>query len=434
MNTTGVVRRIAEVASGIVFRSVEVRRVGAEPTGPVLVLANHGGGLADILTVIEACGRFPRFLARDVIWRVPVARSVIRAARAIPVHRREDHQGAADNRGMFADAHRALADGDLLAIYPEGESVPEPRLAPLRTGAARIALGALAQGTDTTIVPMGLHYYDVSVLRGRCFIDIGPPLVMSEVLASIPDHGEVSDQNRPLVHAVTEVFARHLAAVVDEYDDWEQRRRFEAAAAIYLRRDLPDHSDPVNFERIAVVANAIARAPEQARNDVDVATRALAAELELLNVPLEMLPRVQLAGPRIAAQGGLVLALLPAAAYGMVVNGLPMLALRAVSLTGMAPATAASVKPAVAALTFPTVWTLVGRAAMHRWGLWPGLAVTLAGPVSLIAAVGVAERLQLMLELGRATRRFAGPVMDQVKAAAGRVDAAVAVAVDAAGA
>ncbi|MDQ1250537.1 MAG: PlsC protein [Actinomycetota bacterium] len=431
MDATSAVRHIAGVASGVVFRSVEIRRAGAEPRGAVLVLANHGGGLADILAVIDACSRFPRFLARDVIWKVPVARSVISAARAIPVHRREDHRGTADNQGMFADAHLALADGDLLAIYPEGESVPEPRLAPLRTGAARIALGALAKGTDTTILPMGLHYYDVSVLRGRCFVDVGRPLLTSEVVAGLPDHGEVSDQNHQLVHAVTDVFARHLAAVVDEYDDWEQRRRYEAAATIYVRRDQLDRKAPAHFERIAVVANAIARAPAPLRAEVDLTTSALEAELELLGVPLEMLPKVQLAGPKIAAQVGLVLTLLPAAAYGMVINGLPMLALRAVSLTGMAPATAASVKPAVAAVTFPTMWTIVGRAATRQLGTWRGLAVAAAGPLSLVAAVRVAERLQLMRDLGRAARRAQGPLVEQLQAAASRVDEAVSAAVDA---
>ncbi len=43
-----IVDALVKAATDATFRSVEVRRVSAEPSGPVLVLANHGGGLGDI--------------------------------------------------------------------------------------------------------------------------------------------------------------------------------------------------------------------------------------------------------------------------------------------------------------------------------------------------------------------------------------------------
>lgn len=422
-------RRAADVASSVAFRSVEIRRRAAEPSGPVLVLANHGGGLADILAVIDACNRFPRFLARDVIWRFPIARQVMTYAGAIPVHRREDHQGNANNTGMFDDARAALVAGDLLAIYPEGESIDAPRLAPLRTGAARIALNAWANGVDVRVQPMGLHYFDVSVLRGRCFVDVGEPVAMSRVLADLGIGNDVSDADRDVVHQVTAAFAERLGVVADEYDGWEQRRTYLAAAAVYLNRMATRRGDASDYEQLASVANAIARAPADQRDRVDVSMTALEANLELLGMDIDQLPRVQLAGAKLAAQTSLVLALLPAAAYGMVVNGLPMLAIRAVSLTGMAPATAASVKPAVAAITFPAMWTIIGRAAVKELGVARGSLVAAAGPLSLYAAVAVSERLQLMRSIARLVRRGRGPVWQQVAATANDVEAAVALAI-----
>jgi hypothetical protein len=350
-------------------------------------------------------------------------------ARAIPVHRREDHQGDANNTGMFDDARDALAAGDLLTIYPEGESIDAPRLAPLRTGAARIALNAWAAGVDVWIQPMGLHYFDVSVLRGRCFVDVGAPFAVSSVLAELGITGEVSDADRDAVHRVTEVFATRLGAVADEYDGWEQRRTYLAAAAVYLNRTAANRGDASDYEQLASVANAIARAPADQRERVDVSMTALEANLELLGMDLDQLPRVQLAGARLAAQTSLVLTLLPAAAYGMVVNGLPMLAIRAVSLTGMAPATAASVKPAVAAITFPAMWTLLGRAAVKQLGVVRGSMVAAAGPLSLYAAVAVSERLQLMRSIARLMRRGHGPVWEQMAATSNDVEAAVATAI-----
>ena len=111
-----VIEALVDVATQASFRSVEVRRAEPEPRGPVLVVANHGGGLGDILTVIAGSRRFPRFLARDIIWRFPIARQVMDAVRAIPVSRRQDHGSAADNTGMFDAAYAGLQEDDLLAI------------------------------------------------------------------------------------------------------------------------------------------------------------------------------------------------------------------------------------------------------------------------------------------------------------------------------
>jgi hypothetical protein len=56
-------------------------------------------------------------------------------------------------------AGRGWPRGSHLALFPEGISHPGPELAPLRTGAARIALSAVAEGTEVLhIVPVGLLY------------------------------------------------------------------------------------------------------------------------------------------------------------------------------------------------------------------------------------------------------------------------------------
>ncbi len=398
-------RRVSKVLLDVVFRSVEVPRVQPVPDGPTLVLANHGGGLADILVLIDVCQRFPRFLARDLIWRVPLGASVMNAVGGIPVHRRADHGGTADNVGMFDSAFAGLAQGSLLAIYPEGESVPEPRLAPLRTGAARIALGALARGVDTTIVPMGLHYFDISVLRGRCFVDIGPAFSTSSVVAELGDCGEVSENNHQLVKAMTQVLAERLGDVVDEYDGWDQRRLYEAAASVFLQAHQGDPHEPLDYEAMAELAHAITQAPVEQQIDVANSMQGLRAELEILGVGLDMLPRVSMKGTKIAAQTGLTLALLGPAAYGAMLNAVPMGLIRAASMSGMAPATAATVKPAIAVVTFPAVWALAGLWGYRRFGVAGAVGMAASGPASLIATVRVAERAQLMFYLGRARRR-----------------------------
>ncbi len=42
--------------------------------GPVAAVSNHFGGLADAVLLVDASPRLPRIVARDVIWKVPIAR------------------------------------------------------------------------------------------------------------------------------------------------------------------------------------------------------------------------------------------------------------------------------------------------------------------------------------------------------------------------
>ncbi len=427
MRTATIIAKLSGFLSDVVFRSVEIRRRGPEPSGPTLVLANHGGGLADILLAVDSTSRFPRFLARDVIWQIPGGAAVMRAVGGIPVHRRQDHGGNADNTGMFDAAFDALAEGALVAIYPEGESVPEPKLAPLRTGAARIALGALARGTDAAVVPTGLHYFDVSVLRARALVDIGAPVTMSTLVADLGDHGEVSEANHSLVEAVTRVFTERLAAVTDEYANWEERRRYEVAATVYLQ-DRHGPESLVKYSEIALLARRISGAPIPQRSAVDTATRAFLANTELLGVRDGAIPEAAMVGTRLAGELAGVALLAPLAIYGFVVNGVGILGLSAISRTGMAPATAASVKPAFAVVAFPLGWGVLTWFVYRRKGALGAAIAALSGPVSLGAAVVGGERAQLLFLSGRALRRAKGPLLEQIIAArAGVVDTVQAV-------
>ncbi|MCB0914879.1 MAG: 1-acyl-sn-glycerol-3-phosphate acyltransferase [Actinobacteria bacterium] len=422
-----IVTALADVLTDAVFRSIEVRRRGAEPEGATLILASHGGGLADILLVIRAARGFPRFLARDVIWKVPLGSAVMNAVGAIPVHRRQDHHGEANNSGMFDATYEALAAGDVAAIYPEGESIPEPRLAPLRSGAARIAVGALRRGTDVTIAPMGLHFFDVSVLRSRAMVDCAEVFRISDVVDRIEFEGAVSETNRALVDAVTEVFADRLGAVSNHFDNWEELRRMEVAATIYLRQHRPEGA--ISYSEIASMAAQLAGATPALREEVDVAATGFVSELEILGLgPLDV-PRGAMVNARLAREAAAVGLLAPAAVVGFAVNAVGIIGLRLISLSGIAPPTAATVKPAFAALAFPASWAALAVLGLRYRG-WPTAAVlTAIGPASLGAAVRFGEQAQLLWRLGRALHRARGPLAEQVNASRNRVIEAVDAAI-----
>src|SRR5207302_1847442 len=108
-----------------------------------------------------------------------------RAFEAIPVHRRQDASSdPAQNRETFDTARAVLARGGAIAIFPEGTSHSDPKLRPLKTGAARIAFGAagaLGDASPIRIVPVGLYYRAKRTFRSAALLYFGEPFAVEPV-------------------------------------------------------------------------------------------------------------------------------------------------------------------------------------------------------------------------------------------------------------
>ncbi len=79
----------------------------------------------------------PRFLAKEEVFRIPVAGRIVAGAGQIPVHRETADAGRA-----LVSAVDAVRQGECVAVYPEATLTRDPQLWPMtgKTGAARIAL------------------------------------------------------------------------------------------------------------------------------------------------------------------------------------------------------------------------------------------------------------------------------------------------------
>ena len=129
----------------VFFRTIEV--VGTEhipEEGPVIFTGNHPNSLIDPVLITTTCGRNVRFAAKDVLFQSRGLRFFLHTLGAVPIRRRMDHQGQAslDNTAAFDALFAVLKVGGAFGIFPEGISHARSELAPLKTGAARIALGA----------------------------------------------------------------------------------------------------------------------------------------------------------------------------------------------------------------------------------------------------------------------------------------------------
>src|SRR5712664_2136011 len=116
---------------------------------------------------------------------MPIIGAIVRAVEAIPVHRRQD--AGADlrkNAETFEAARAVLVRGGTIAVFPEGTSHSDPKLRPLKTGTARIALGAAAAlpaNLTLEIVPVGLYYRAKQTFRSAALLHFGSPFAVTRI-------------------------------------------------------------------------------------------------------------------------------------------------------------------------------------------------------------------------------------------------------------
>jgi glycerol-3-phosphate O-acyltransferase / dihydroxyacetone phosphate acyltransferase len=143
------------IALRLFFRRIETTNVErVPPAEPIIFVLNHPNGLVDPALVFVSLPRRVSFLAKSTLFSIPVGGRVIRALEALPVYRRIDAGGdLSKNLETFRVCRRLLAQNRCIAIFPEGISHDETKLKPIKTGAARIALGALGVSSSRFQVP-----------------------------------------------------------------------------------------------------------------------------------------------------------------------------------------------------------------------------------------------------------------------------------------
>src|SRR5882762_3991102 len=215
------VRALIRLLLWLFYRRIEV--VGREripETGGVIVAANHHNSLVDAMLIIATVPRAITVLANAPLFRHPLIGPPLRLIGAVAVHRRaEAGDDPRKNEEMFAAAIEALRAGGVILIFPEGRTQPQPILLPLRTGAARLTLGAerAAGGVGrVTLLPVGMVFHDPGTFRSASVqIMVGTPVTTADLVAA--DRNQPEEAVRAITTRLTESIAARIVEAQDQY-------------------------------------------------------------------------------------------------------------------------------------------------------------------------------------------------------------------------
>jgi 1-acyl-sn-glycerol-3-phosphate acyltransferase len=388
----------------VFFRQIEVVGLEHVPAdGPVLFAGNHPNSLIDPILIITTCGRKVHFAAKDSLFSGRLMRALLRGLGAVPIKRRDDRDGAAhptattpegqpgvvDNDAAFDAMFAVLGDGGAIGIFPEGLSHDAAHLSRLKTGAARLALGAAVRThRPITIVPCGLTFINPKRFRSRVLVQYGPPLVITDEVDGSPER----------VRTVTDEIGHALRRLTVNAPDWDTVRALDVVRRLYqpqeisieerveLARRFNTYYDEVAADPRVVALMRRVGAYQERLDELGITDRELSRDLSKLEV-----------AARIFRHLALVAFWLPLTVPAAPLHVPPLVFARLASgrLTPRKDVVATT-KLLIGLLLVVVGYALAIAMIFWKLGGWTALVVALLLPVSGWATLRVLDRLRLV--------------------------------------
>ncbi len=128
-------------------RSINTDRIPAEGAG---VLACNHVSFVDAVLIMGECPRPIRFVMDHRIFKIPLMNWFFKNAKAIAIAPAREDPKMLESANQRIDA--ALADGDLVCIFPEGKITFDGELSPFKQGVQRIV-----ERVPVSVYPMALR-------------------------------------------------------------------------------------------------------------------------------------------------------------------------------------------------------------------------------------------------------------------------------------
>ncbi|KAF8882119.1 hypothetical protein BD779DRAFT_1544035 [Infundibulicybe gibba] len=236
--------------------------------GPLIVAASHHNEIIDIATLAATMTyrRHLYFWAKSTMFTNPLLGAILSSSGAIPVRRNPNNalpppiptsapgaSGATNAKSgggtdaaaqgqsaLFHDSSKALEQGRVIGVFPEGTSYTEPSIVQVMPGAARAAVEFVcwndsvqhSRGGDLAIVPVGIVYTDKSRYQSRVCVRYGAPIhVSASTIHDLPGR----DQERAIRETVKQITAQieqQLVSMTINAPDWKTLRAAQMARGI----------------------------------------------------------------------------------------------------------------------------------------------------------------------------------------------------------
>ncbi len=232
-------QRLCRNIVNVFYRRFEVSGLDNIPQDTGIILcANHVNALVDPVVLQASTGLVIRPLARSGLFNNPLLRPIMEMIGAVPIFRRGDPgSDTARNVDSFSRCYELLANNETLIIFPEGQSHSDPHLHDLKTGAARMALGAIeANQKAPAVIPVGLTFTRKGTFRSDVLVQYGKPIDLTT---------EQETGQRDAIRLLTKRIADGLAHVTLNAESWQDidlvdrlERFFAFRHGKYRQRDL----------------------------------------------------------------------------------------------------------------------------------------------------------------------------------------------------
>ncbi|MCH8272052.1 MAG: 1-acyl-sn-glycerol-3-phosphate acyltransferase [Candidatus Marinimicrobia bacterium] len=276
------IKLLIKLAIEVFFDEIESHHDEFIPTeGPLIIAANHPSSIMDALVLGVKTPREIHYIGHSALFSNAFISKFLLAMGIIPVYRREDNQEKnVNNEDMFQAAYKILKEGKCIGIFPEGTSQTDRKVLKLKTGTARIALGAEKQNDfnlGLSIIPLGLYFTARHRFRSKVLLNFGKPIPISE-FKEIYEKDEYEGVHRLTDRISDELVKLTVNVKKSELDDFvvDLEKIYKANLKIDLEEDEILQSKSEIFKDMFLtqqLADAVTYYMEQSPDDVNALMR-----------------------------------------------------------------------------------------------------------------------------------------------------------------
>lgn len=213
-----ILRPIVLLTVKIFFNSVYVRNIENIPEdGPLIIAPNHPSTFLDPLVTCAWIKRPVYFLTNGGAFSSPIKKKIYSSLNMIPIYRKQDSsESSSKNEEVFEACYDFLKNNGVLMIFPEGSSENERRLRKIKTGLARIALGAESKNDfklNVKIVCVGINYTNPRKFQSKLFVNFDNPFSVVE------EKENYLNDNFETVKKITQNISNRLESLIVKTQD-----------------------------------------------------------------------------------------------------------------------------------------------------------------------------------------------------------------------